>query len=90
MVAEGLSVRAAEEIVTLGESDESAATQRSPRSAPNPRASEIAGQLADRLDSPCPGGTVERAKVNLIIEFASTGGGAPVEINDEAIYRQID
>ena len=53
VVAEGLSVRATEEIVTLGDAEEPSATSRSPRSArePHPRASEIAGQLADRLDT---------------------------------------
>jgi ParB family chromosome partitioning protein len=72
VVAEGLSVRATEEIVTLGEADEPAATQRSPRSArePNPRASEIAGQLADRLDTRVRV-DAGKAKGRLTIEFAS-------------------
>jgi ParB family chromosome partitioning protein len=72
VVAEGLSVRATEEIVTLGDADDAGATQRSPRSPrePHPRAGEIAAQLADRLDT--------RVKVDsgknrgrLTIEFAS-------------------
>ncbi len=72
VVAEGLSVRATEEIVTLGDADDSGRTQRSPRSPreAHPRAGEIAAQLADRLDT--------RVKVDggknrgrLTIEFAS-------------------
>ena len=73
VVAEGLSVRATEEIVTLGEADEPSATQRSPRSArePIPRASEIAGQLADRLDTRVRVDS-GKAKGRLTIEFASS------------------
>lgn len=72
VIAEGLSVRATEEIVTLGDDDEPAATQRAPRSArePNPRASEIAGQLADRLDTRVKVDS-GRSKGRLTIEFAS-------------------
>lgn len=72
VVAEGLSVRATEEIVTLGDAEESSATQRSPRSArePNPRASELAGQLADRLDTRVRVDS-GKAKGKLVIEFAS-------------------
>ena len=72
VIAEGLSVRATEEVVTLGDTDEPASTQRSPRSArePNPRASEIAGQLADRLDTRVRVDS-GKAKGRLIIEFAS-------------------
>jgi ParB family chromosome partitioning protein len=73
VVAEGLSVRATEEIVTLGDAEEPATAQRSPRSArePHPRASEIAGQLADRLDTRV---RVDAGKNRgrLTIEFAST------------------
>ena len=72
VVAEGLSVRATEEIVTLGEADGSASTQRSPRSPrePHPRASEIAGQLADRLDTRVKVDS-GKTKGRLTIEFAS-------------------
>ena len=72
VVAEGLSVRATEEIVTLGDTEEPASSQRSPRSArePNPRASEIAGQVADRLDTRVRVDT-GKAKGRLTIEFAS-------------------
>lgn len=73
VVAEGLSVRITEEIVTLGDADEPVTTQRSPRSArePNPRASEIAGHLADRLDTRVK---VDSGKTRgrLTIEFASS------------------
>ena len=72
VVAEGLSVRATEEIVTLGDAEEPSATARSPRSArePHPRATEIAGQLADRLDTRVKVDS-GRAKGRLTIEFAS-------------------
>lgn len=72
VVAEGLSVRATEEVVALGEPDEPETTQRSPRSPrePNPRASEIAGQLADRLDTRVKVDS-GRSKGRLTIEFAS-------------------
>ena len=72
VVAEGLSVRATEEIVTLGDAGEASVTSRSPRSArePHPRASEIAGQLADRLDTRVKVDS-GRTKGRLTIEFAS-------------------
>ena len=72
VVAEGLSVRATEEIVTLGDAEEPSITSRSPRSArePHPRASEIAGQLADRLDTRVKVDS-GRTKGRLTIEFAS-------------------
>ena len=72
VVAEGLSVRATEEIVMLGDAEEPSTTSRSPRSArePHPRASEIAGQLADRLDTRVKVDS-GRAKGRLTIEFAS-------------------
>ncbi len=73
VVAEGLSVRATEEIVTLGDAEEPTTTQRSPRLTrePNPRASELAGQLADRLDTRV---RVDngKSKGRLVIEFASS------------------
>lgn len=73
VVAEGLSVRATEEIVTLGDEGEPAATQRSPRSArePNARASELAAQLADRLDTRVRVDS-GKSKGKLVIEFASS------------------
>ena len=73
VVAEGLSVRATEEIVTLGDADEPSVTQRSPHSArePNPRASELAAQLADRLDTRVRVDS-GKSKGRLVIEFASS------------------
>lgn len=73
VVAEGLSVRATEEIVTLGDVEEPAVTQRSPRTTrePNPRASELAGQLADRLDTRVRVDS-GKSKGRLVIEFASS------------------
>jgi ParB family chromosome partitioning protein len=72
VVAEGLSVRATEEIVTLGDAEEPSITSRSARSTrePHPRASEIAGQLADRLDTRVKVDS-GRTKGRLTIEFAS-------------------
>jgi ParB family chromosome partitioning protein len=72
VVAEGLSVRATEEIVTLGDAEEPSVTSRSARSTrePHPRASEIAGQLADRLDTRVRVDS-GRSKGRLTIEFAS-------------------
>ena len=72
VVAEGLSVRATEEIVTVGDADVPSSAQRSPRSVrePNPRATEIAGQLADRLDTRVKVDAGKR-KGRLTIEFAS-------------------
>jgi ParB family chromosome partitioning protein len=72
VVAEGLSVRVTEEIVTLGDAAEPTATERSPRRTrePHPRASEIAGQLADRLDTRVKVDS-GKSKGRLTIEFAS-------------------
>jgi ParB family chromosome partitioning protein len=58
--------------VTLGGAEEPSATSRAPRSArePHPRASEIAGQLADRLDTRVKVDS-GRSKGRLTIEFAS-------------------
>ena len=73
VVAEGLSVRATEEIVTLGDAEEPASTQRSPRATrePNARASELAGQLADRLDTRVRVDS-GKSKGRVVIEFASS------------------
>ncbi|HEU5486642.1 MAG TPA: ParB/RepB/Spo0J family partition protein [Microlunatus sp.] len=72
IVAEGLSVRATEEVVAVGDVDEPSVTQRSPRPArePNLRAGEIAGQLADRLDTRVRVDS-GKSKGRLVIEFAS-------------------
>lgn len=72
VVAEGLSVRATEEIVTLGDAADPGVTQRSPRTPrePNARAGEIAGQLADRLDTRVRVDS-GRTKGRITIEYAS-------------------
>lgn len=52
VVAEGLSVRATEELVTLGEGEEKGdRTRTRQRREPSPRAVEIADQLSDRLET---------------------------------------
>lgn len=52
VIAEGLSVRAVEELVSLGEGGEDGQRRRSSaRRAPSPRASEIADQLSDQLET---------------------------------------
>lgn len=71
VVAEGLSVRAVEELVMLGEtgSEEQQQRRREPR-APLARGQELAGDLADHLDTRVrvePG----RSRGKIIIEFAS-------------------
>lgn len=72
VVAEGLSVRATEEVVAVGEIDEPERVQRSPRSLrePHPRAAEIAEHLADRLDTRVRV-DAGKSKGRLVIEFAS-------------------
>lgn len=69
IVAEGLSVRATEEIVTLAGHDEkrSARTRRS--RTPNPRAESIAHDLADRFDTRVRV-TIGRKKGSITIDFA--------------------
>lgn len=71
VVAEGLSVRSVEEIVAVGEGGEpKGATTRLP-ARPDPRASELARELGDRLDTRVriEGG---HAKGRIVIEFAGT------------------
>lgn len=69
IVAEGLSVRATEEAIVLGNADHRPATNRTPRE-PSPRAVELTERLTDHFDT--------RAKVQMgkhkgkiTIEFAS-------------------
>lgn len=69
IVAEGLSVRATEEIVALGDADTPARDPRTPKAIP-PRAVELTERLCDHFDT--------RARVDLgkkkgkiVIEFAS-------------------
>ncbi|SDS72946.1 ParB/RepB/Spo0J family partition protein [Microlunatus soli] len=53
VVAEGLSVRAVEELVTLGEgsADDQQGRRAKARRTPSPRATEIADQLSDQLET---------------------------------------
>ncbi|QDP94749.1 ParB/RepB/Spo0J family partition protein [Microlunatus elymi] len=51
VVAEGLSVRATEELVTLGEGTEEPRSRTRERRAASPRALEIADRLSDRLET---------------------------------------
>ena len=71
VVAEGLSVRATEELVTLGERDQAGAApvKRGPRE-PSERARVLAESLTDRLDTRV---RVEagRSRGKIVIEFAS-------------------
>ena len=70
VVAEGLSVRATEELVALGETGRETPRQRERREPPA-LASELAAQLSDRLDTRV---RVEmgRAKGRIVVDFAST------------------
>ncbi len=71
IVAEGLSVRATEEAVTLMMADERAPKRRAskPRE-PNPRAAEVAGSLSDHFDTRVTV-TMGRNKGRISIEFAT-------------------
>ena len=71
IVAEGLSVRAIEEMVAVGETDRSPAAERRPRRrVASPQADEAAIQLTDYLDTRV---RVEmgRAKGRIVIDFAT-------------------
>jgi len=70
IVAEGLSVRAVEEIVLLGEED--APTTRRPRTAPAPEPDleQAAARLADRLDTRVKI-TMGKRKGRMTVEFAT-------------------
>lgn len=70
IVAEGLSVRSVEEIVTLG-GDEDRPTPRKPRAGRrHPQLEDIAAAVADRLDTRV-GITLGQRKGKMTIEFAS-------------------
>jgi ParB family chromosome partitioning protein len=70
VVAEGLSVRATEELVTLGEREQSSApTKRGPRE-PSERARVLAETLTDRLDTRVRV-DAGRTRGKIVIEFAS-------------------
>ncbi len=72
VVAEGLSVRATEELVALGDGQVDADRQprRRGRPEPSPRASEVAGQLSDRLETRVRV-DVGRSKGRITIDFAT-------------------
>jgi ParB family chromosome partitioning protein len=69
VVAEGLSVRATEELVTLGERDQPTPTRRGPRE-PSERARVLAENLTDRLDTRVRV-DAGRSRGRIVIEFAS-------------------
>ncbi len=70
VVAEGLSVRAVEELVALGETGTSTSTRRRERREPSALATEVAGRLSDRLDTRV---RVEmgRSKGRIVVDFAT-------------------
>ena len=71
IVAEGLSVRATEEIVSLGELDDEDVPRRRPRAGErSPALDELAGRLSDRLDTRVKIALGQR-KGRLTVEFAS-------------------
>jgi ParB family chromosome partitioning protein len=71
VVAEGLSVRATEELVAMGETGTDEAPHRRERREPPALASELAAQLSDRLDTRV---RVEmgRSKGRIVVDFATT------------------
>jgi ParB family chromosome partitioning protein len=70
VVAEGLSVRATEELVTLGEREQPAATSRRGPREPSERARVLAENLTDRLDTRVRV-DAGRSRGRIVIEFAS-------------------
>lgn len=70
IVAEGLSVRAVEEIVALGEADSEPVVRRRVQRSPSPRASELASVLSDHFETRV---RVDqgRSKGRITIEFAT-------------------
>lgn len=69
IVAEGLSVRAVEEIVAMGETGVEPRAPRGPRE-PSPRAMELSSRLSDRFDTRVKV-DIGRNKGKIVIEFAS-------------------
>lgn len=69
IVAEGLSVRSVEEIVTLGDHPPRVRTRRSRGTSPDGDLQELAADLADRLDTRVQV-TMGRARGRVTIEFA--------------------
>jgi ParB family chromosome partitioning protein len=86
VVAEGLSVRATEELVAMGETGTDETPRRRERRQPPELASELAAQLSDRLDTRV---RVEmgRSKGRIVVEFATAedlrriGGLISKEVN---------
>ncbi len=71
IVAEGLSVRATEEIVSLGEGPGQVERTRRPRStSPSPELAQVATRLADRLDTRV-NITMGKSRGKLSVDFAS-------------------
>ncbi len=70
IVAEGLSVRATEEIVTLGEAASRATRHRRGPTPPAPELAEIAARLSDRFDTRVRVDLGPR-KGRIVVEFAS-------------------
>lgn len=71
VVAEGLSVRAVEELVALGEGNDDEKSQRSrARRVPSPRATEIADQLSDQLETRVRV-DIGRSRGRITIDFAT-------------------
>jgi len=70
VVAEGLSVRATEELVAMGETGTDEVPRTRERREPSPLASDLAAQLSDRLDTRV---RVEmgRSKGRIVIDFAT-------------------
>lgn len=69
IVAENLTVRATEELVTLNGADSGARAPRAPRQ-PHPRAQELAGDLSDHFDTRVKV-EIGKNKGKIVIEFAS-------------------
>ncbi|RKS80366.1 ParB family chromosome partitioning protein [Motilibacter peucedani] len=70
IVAEGLSVRAVEEIVALGEAGEPAVRRKSLRAPTSPRLGEISERLSDRFETRVKV-DLGRRKGKIVMEFAS-------------------
>jgi ParB family chromosome partitioning protein len=69
IVAEGLSVRSVEEIVALGDEPRKVRTRRPRRTGSDADLEELAGVLADRLDTRVQV-TMGKSKGRVTIEFA--------------------
>ena len=72
VVAEGMSVRATEELVTLGETGSDRPVARRTRREPSDQARELADRLSDRLETRVKI-DAGRTKGKITIEFASEG-----------------